>query len=376
MRDIAMKKVRVMISSRCLDKFPNGSDEAPCLSSIRSKAKEKIEAVKIFGKKCFEVWINEDAPPNPGSEDSWELCLSQVKSCDVLLVLYNGNAGWAKTDGDIGICHAELMTGLAHAPGKVFLVSIFDKDGDGVPSEEKDKRFQQYVDSQNLFRGGNVATTDQLLQRIYEAIHEGLISLARRGVREASKGKFHTGAALDWSRMDFTSRSRAMVETVSATIRQRDQASQDTGPPLVKIGRTKITTVASAIPAAFTVAAARELVGQPFLKDHEVNDDSAGPIHMIACHKGVTESQAVSLLGFPDATIVTTPFGVYAVDNVQKIQLVLIAHCRDETTTIHGVQRFFDWLEQTGEDKNLAERARSRRRIVKAIAKEVNRKSK
>jgi len=50
--------------------------------------------------------------------------IEAVKDCDILLVLSNGNAGWAKNKGDIGICHAELMTGLSQASGKVSLVSL------------------------------------------------------------------------------------------------------------------------------------------------------------------------------------------------------------------------------------------------------------
>jgi hypothetical protein len=84
----------------------------------------------------------------------------------------------------------------------------------------------------------------------------------------------------------------------------------------------------------------------------------------------VTESQAARQLGFPDATIVAPPFGVYVADDVQKIQLVFIANCRDETATRQGVQRVFDWLEQSGEYARLSARAASRAKIVRAIAKE------
>lgn len=59
------KKIRVMISSRCNDVF----DGAP-LSDLRKRAKERIEAAKIFGSAAFEVWINEDAPPDDTSQDS------------------------------------------------------------------------------------------------------------------------------------------------------------------------------------------------------------------------------------------------------------------------------------------------------------------
>ena len=60
----------------------------------------------------------------------------------------------------------------------------------------------------------------------------------------------------------------------------------------------------------------------------------------------------------------------YYHDDVQKIQLVFIANCRDETATRQGVQRVFDWLEQTGGGALLSSRAASRAKIVRAIAKE------
>ena len=37
----------------------------------------------------------------------------------------------------------------------------------------------------------------------------------------------------------------------------------------------------------------------------------------------------------------------------------------------NGLQRFFDWLTQTGEDALLAQRAKARARIVRAVAKEL-----
>jgi hypothetical protein len=52
-----------------------------------------------------------------------------------------------------------------------------------------------------------------------------------------------------------------------------------------------------------------------------------GPVHLIACHKGITSAQAQRTLGFLNATVVNTPFGIYVLDRIQAIQLVLIANC-------------------------------------------------
>ncbi len=98
-------------------------------------------------------------------------------------------------------------------------------------------------------------------------------------------------------------------------------------------------------------------------------------MHLIACHRTVTETQATNLLGFPDATVVSSPLGIYVADEIQKMQFVFLANCRDPSQTRHAVQRFLDWLEQSGEGKYLAERAQVRARIVKAIAQEQRKKA-
>jgi hypothetical protein len=90
---------------------------------------------------------------------------------------------------------------------------------------------------------------------------------------------------------------------------------------------------------------------------------------VIACQKGISESQAVRQLGFPDAVVVSAPFGVYVADEVQKIQMAFIANCRDETTTRGNVQFFLNWLNDHGEAKFLVQRAMNRRKISDFIRK-------
>lgn len=369
-------KLRVMISSRCNDRFPQKSGRV--LSDIRKDLKKEIEALKVFGEPIFEVWINEDTPPQGGTWDSWDVCLQAVDDCDVLIALSNGNAGWAENGGDIGICHAELSRGLSRAPGKVRLICLGNIATPDTAEGERNKRFQEYVNKQSLFRGGNVATEADLKARVKEAVRDALIKLAQAGVREASKGRFHSGEALDWARLDFAARQKAMKNVLREAMRQRAGSSTDGEHLFVQLGGVDILCVPSAIPAALTVSAAKEMVGQPFLRDHELSSTltkgkkkRGGPIHVIACHKGATEAQATRLLGFPDATVVSAPFGIFVADNVQKVQFAFIVNCRDESTTRHGVQRFFEWLAQSGEEALVAERAKARGRIVAAIAKEV-----
>ena len=332
--------------------------------------------MKIAGKEAFEVWINEKVDPQGGVWDSWDVCMQAVQDSDILLVLSNGHAGWAQSGEHIGICHAELMTGLSNSPAKVRLIDLgkvsITKDDDG----KRNKNFQDYLDKQSLFRGGTVKTVDDLKSRVKDALYDSVIKLTQSGVSQASKGKFHSGTALDWSRLDFQKRQQEMTTVLEESLKGRSGSKEVDGQILIALGSPKILVRTHAIPEALTVAAAKEKVGQPFLVDHLlagllISNKCGGPLHIIACHRTATESQARKLLGFPDATVVSAPFGIFVADNIQKIQFVFIVNCRDASTTRHGVQRFFEWLKQTGEDVLIAKRAKSRASIVKAIAKEI-----
>lgn len=373
------RNIRIMISSRCKDRFPPGDKKNPELSTIRKELKVEIESEKLFGAQAFEVWINEEAPPNGGTWDSWDTCMNAVKDCDILIALYNGNAGWASEAGEIGICHDELSTGYSTAPGKVRLISLAEIPVDNSAAGKRNKRFQEYVATQTPFRGGEITTVKHLKQRVREALRDAVVTLAQGGVLEAGRGRADTGEALSWNRKNFVDRQAEMIRVLHDAVSKRSGAKEDKGNLFVQIDQQEVLFKLDAVPAAMSVAAAREMVGQPFLKDHEdassLTGNRGGPVHLIGCHKTITEAQAMKLLGFPDATVVTTQFGVYVADNVQKIQLALVANCKDDANTRHGVQRFFEWLRQTGEGELLAERAAARARIVKSIAQELTAKA-
>src|SRR5205814_7450164 len=120
-----------------------------------------------------------------------------------------------------------------------------------------------------------------------------------------------------------------------------------------------------ASPASLSESTAREMVGQPFLSDYELHGElrkaaAVGPIHLVACPKTVTETQALRMLGFPDATIVSDSFGVHVADSVQKIQLILLKNCISPTAIRRQIAEWFEFLRRTGEDRFVLERAEAR----------------
>lgn len=371
-RTTAARKIRVMISSRCNDRVTLGGAERT-FSDLRRELKRRLEDERLFGRPLFEVYINEDEGAEGGARPTWDHCLEQVRGADIVLVLYNGSSGWVE-QGDIGICHAELMEALSKSPDKVRLVAITPGEAAAGAAGARDRRFRKYVADQQLLQE-TAGTGDDLIPLALKATHKAVLDMVRLGVREAHRGRFYTGEPLKWSQLDFEQRRRRMIKVVCEDLAGRDGAAREGRRVSVPLGGQSVLFLCHAVPAAMGIAAAREMSAQPFLDDYKYDDElgaeHVGPVHVIACHRNVTESQAITQLGFPDATVVSPPFGVYVADNVQKIQLVFIANCRDETTTRHGVQRFFDWLKKSGQRAALVRRAGARRNIVRAIAAEV-----
>lgn len=369
-------KLRVMLSSRCKDSFPLGTKTT--LSDLRSALKKEIETIEVGGKAVFEVWINEETDPQGGNWDAWEVCTEAAQECDVFIAMSTGDAGWAKpkTAGDIGVCHAELSAAFASTPAKVYIIQVDGKPSTKGAEGKRNAAFAEYVNRIGLFRGGKVATTElEARELVMGALRDALIKLTQAGVVEASKGRGHIGSALDWSRLDFKARRDAMVGVLRNSLFQRPGSTKEGDGVVVQFGGHQVLLMPHAIPAALSVGPARELVGQPFLNDHtlaaSLKKTRGGPVHVIACHKTATENQAATLLGFPDATIIAAPFGVFVADRINKVQFVFLTNCQDPATTKHAVQRFLEWLDQTGEALLLAKRAAARARIVRVVAKEM-----
>jgi hypothetical protein len=367
-------KIKVMLSSRCNDSFPPSGKGAKSLSKIREELKKTIEAATILEQSLYEVWINEKAVED-ASEASWQKCLKQASDCDMFIAIFNGNAGWSGRleNKEMGICHAEFLTAYNAAPGKVFVVNIWDEKSRSVPNSKANTEFQSYIKHLNVFDARGATTEPELIAKVIQTVVYATIKLVQRGVRDAGRGKHYLGPALKWSMLNYAERASAMKRTAAESLGGK-LITTGTKTCLVerKIKGNSVLFSVSSIPDALSVPAARELVGQPHLSDHglgkHLKNMNGGPVHLIACMKNVTESQAVRMLGFPNATVVSAPFGIYVVDPVQSIQLVLVAQCRDSSTSRHGVQRFLQWLDESDQDDQLIRHAAKRKVVVTALA--------
>lgn len=125
----------------------------------------------------------------------------------------------------------------------------------------------------------------------------------------------------DWT---FGHVSPAIETTLRDALLARSGAQGIQAGVSVPVDGKQVLFLVHGIPAAIGAAQARELVGQPFLLDHRIADLLAkrrvGPVHIIGCHRSVTESQAARILGFPDTTTVSPAIRVFVADSVQMIR--------------------------------------------------------
>ncbi len=366
-----MAKFKIMISSRCKTKIKDVNGEVS-LSDIRKEVKQLLEAAKLFDKEVFDVWISEEPYEVSALESSWDACMSQVEKSDLLVCIYTGEAGWTKDKGDIGICHAELESGFNAEPSKVYLINASNALSPKPNTSQADKYFQQYVTNLNRFYS-KADNKNEIIKSIKKIAVEGIVALAKMGKREARKGKYNYGDALNWARLNFDERTTAIIETIKKQLELSGHVVTDDG-ALIKQVKKKHLLVIHGCPSGMSVASAREIVGRPFLCDHiYIKKQSGrvnGPVHLIGVHKNVTEQQALSVLGHPDAVVVEGAFGIYIADKVQNIQIVFLSNCRDVSSTKHNVQRFISWLDESGENNDFYEKSEKRRKIIDVIIKQ------
>ena len=368
-------QIRVMLSSRSMSRVFAPPNETT-LEDLRRKLQEHLHALRwvlpgeVSGPgltsddPIFDVWIHENDTAS-SDDNTFERSLKEIRRADIIIVLYTGEAGSAEGNDQIGICHAELQEALARRGAVVHIVEL---EPTKQAEDPNDLRFRQYVS--DLKRFHTKAENEQdLLAKVRRLLHKAVAELTKHGAR--GRPRLDRGQPLDWNRLDLVSRQRTMRNALTAELGVWPPDPKIKAPVVIELAGRRFGARLDAIPAALSVAAARELVGQPFHRDHHfvsrLSKSQPGVIHLIACHRGVTEAQATRMLGTPDAIAVPSDFGVYAADHVQHIQMFLLAHCADESAIGVAVRRLDEWLRQTDEIDRVARRAEARRQILLAV---------
>jgi hypothetical protein len=376
------EKIHVMISSRCKAQI-SYNDKMVWLTEVRKELEKQINSLVLWKgqEPLFECWINETSTSANLSQTWWDESIQRSKEADIVIVFYNGEAGGGIKNGPIGICEAELDAVLTDSK-KVRVITLPPANASTDPAQlARDQSYQAFVENLALFRP-EVETGEELIERVLREVRNIMVELVHNAALTPDLGKSNTGPALEWHRMSYTERESAMRKQLQKALKEGPGtklvepklAIRERATIWLLLGGKYILTVLHAVPAGLSQSAAREIVGQPFLTDHRLYDQLAtgdgGPLHLVACYKGATESQALKMLGFPDATVVPGRFGLHVADSVQKIQIVLLRNCESPTTTSHAVSTWLEWLKRSAEDVEVAKRAIARKRIITAIANE------
>jgi len=382
------KQIDIMISSRCGSPIRKQDGSEATLSDLREELKEIIENETLLGKNIYDVWISEDPEDTSAESNLWDECLKHVQDCHIFLFLHTGEAGWAKHGADIGIVHAELKEALDNEPAKTFIIDLtkaFSPNENSSADENKwNEPYLKFItDNQRIH--SKASNYEEAIDRARKTIVAATTKMVDLGKREARKTSFATVAALEWNRMNYTQRKKEIEKVISHQFTQRGAVNAGANSFVLKLDKgPEALFVYHGVPDAMSIPTARELVGQPFLQDHlhikelvstslpKSKLSASGPIHLIGVYKGVTQSQARKQLGFPDAFITSTPFGIYVADEVQNIQMIFLQHCREAAETTLNVQRLLDWLIEARELPYLIRRSKSRRYIIDTIRAEVD----
>ena len=369
--------IRVMISSRAESTVFSGAARIK-LTTLRKRLQRTLHALRwsteaaghgeaiSSGQQIFDVWIHENEKAKSSKRSPFDLSLDEIRRADIVIVLYNGESGWKLDEQGIGICHAEFQEAVSRRGNIVYLIELEPMP---KPKNDSDRKFSAALERSRPFKI-SVTTETQLQQAVLKLLHKAVAELAHQG---ASGGRSRDrGLALDWSRLDMSRRRNEMTKALAVELFVPAEEVPDNGPCKVKLADSQLAACLHAVPGAMGVAAAREMLGQPFLRDHlwanQLSKQTPGIVHLIACYKGVTENQASKIIGTPDTMTVASDFGVYAADHVQQIQMIFLANCSDTVALAVAVRRLHEWLQVTTDEiKHVRQRAEGRRRILKTI---------
>jgi len=367
-----MQKINIMLSSRCKTEIKDGSNKV-LLSDIRTDLAKIFNSEKLLNKKLYQVWLSEEPRSTSALESSWDECMTQVDKADILICIYTGEGGWANRQGDIGICHAEMEMGINKEPAKVFIINAQKAVKSEITKNDSiNKRIEKYVNTVNRFYN-EASSKEEIIKISKEIICNATINLTKLGKMAARRGKYNFGESLDWSRMNFIERKNSIESEIKNQFLESNSKVTDECIKYIYNNKKYLFRI-HGIPSGMNLSAGREMVGQPFLKDYKLNfnlkKNIFGPIHIIGVHKGVTEQQAINVLGQPDAVIVEGSFGIYIADKILNTQMVFLSNCRDSSSTRHNVQRFLDWMNESGESDSFFMRAERRSNILDVINKQ------
>ncbi|MEN2281634.1 hypothetical protein AAGF08_05795 [Algoriphagus sp. SE2] len=359
-----METIKIFLSSRVNSSFSN-LDPKKSLKDLRKFLQEEIEKEYFLEEKIFEVLINEGTFDSTLSKDAFENCMDSLRSSNVIIILFNGEAGWpiADLDSSNGICHEEYLAALQEFGDMSFGINIskFFKLPEKGKAFERNESFA--LDVENDFKHMETIEAkdfNELKNKCLIQIKRYLIKALENSFRTQKRvvaGSSIIPETLDWSKLSYSERIAKMKETLQSALVSNPVFSN-------------MICRYYAVPDSMSVADARNQLGRPFLyEQNEIigSGKTAGVVHFIAVYGRVTASQVKSLVGYPDLTVINTPFGFYLWEKNVHIQIFFLQSCINSNLIKLRIGQIEIWLNSSREKANIQMRAERRFQILNAI---------
>lgn len=195
------------------------------MRELRDDLKKRITAVEppSADERLFDAFVNEGEAALAGDGDVERHCREQIRKADIVLVLYNGSAGWASQALE-GICHIELRAAMETAPHKVRIIRL--------PLTRKptaaDKRFREYAEAQRPFATDQAYdTTEDIAEQCLNALRTAIVTMVSERAPEGSlRAARSHGHAFSWARLSMIDRARKMRQAAVDALTQARNAER------------------------------------------------------------------------------------------------------------------------------------------------------
>ena len=358
-----MNRIKVFLSSRVNSDF-SGLDQSYSMKDLRAFISDSLESASFLGEKIIEVVKNEDNFNADLSRNAFDNCMQTLRICNIIIILYNGEAGWAITDYSTnGICHEEFLLAVNEFGTMSYMIDLshFFRNSVDAKAKARNDQFRQDITSYFRHKENIQATTvKELTAKVEKQIKKYVLNALQKSFatqkKQAAAYSVY-GQTLDWSKLNYEKREEALLNVLEAAIRDL---------PLLD----NVTKSAHAIPDKMSVADARNRIGRPFMHDYEIlskEKKEQGVIHFIAVYGNATETQAKDLVGYPDLTVIKTPFGFYLWEHIVHIQIFFLVKCVNGPTIGTRISELINWLNSSKESSKIVPRAQGRLLILKAM---------
>jgi hypothetical protein len=357
-----MNKLRIFLSSRVKSAFTK-LDKNYKLTDLRLNLRKTFEEEIFLGEHIFDIIINENNFRADFTKNSFDNCLSTMLSCNIIIILYNGEAGWSAKDvKTAGICHEEFNLAIEKFSGLTYALNLTHYfDVEQFKLDEKNKAFiKAFEDWNKSYEEIKVTTVKGLEETVVRQIKSFILDAMEKAFLTRKEEVFtdtEYGATLDWSKLTYHERQSKMIHRLEPAI-QSVPAFRD------------ILKKFHAIPDNMSVADARNLIGRPFVEEHEFikkKIETSGVIHFVVVYGNATEIQVKNLVGYPDLVVIKGTFGYYLWEKNTHIQMFFLIACNNPQKIDRRLNQLINWLRESQEQPKIMVRAHARHLILSAI---------